>query len=133
MTQHFHTVIWIDSREAHIIGFNWDEAEGQVVRHKDAPHKVHHKAGTMGSGHAAQDPHFFNAVADAATHAGEVLIAGPGLTSTQLMKHLEAEHPALAKKVVGVMVLDHPTDGELVKFARTYFRRADHMTAQRPH
>ena len=65
--------------------------------------------------------------------AGEILVAGPGLVPVQLMKHIESERPDIAKKVVGITALDHPSDGELVKFARNYFRRADRMTAQRPH
>ena len=133
MAQHFHTVIWIDHREAHVVGFNWDEAEGKVVRHHDAPHKIHCKTNSVGFGHTKEDPQYLNAVADAASGAGEILIVGPGLVSLQLMKHIEANRPDIAKKVVGVGALDHPTDGELLKFARNYFRRADHMTAQRPH
>jgi hypothetical protein len=44
-----------------------------------------------------------------------------------LIKHLHAHDPKIADKVVGVETIDHPTDGQLVAYARKYFVAKDRM------
>ena len=127
---HFHSVVWIDHRAAHIFGFNWNEADRQIVRHQDAPHMIHHKAGLGDSGHMHEDKTFLEAVAKGLVPASEILIVGPGAAKTELKKYLDTHHPDVAKKVLGVEALDHPTDGELLAFARKFFRAADRSTPQ---
>jgi hypothetical protein len=34
---------------------------------------------------------------------------------------------ALEAKVVGIETVDHPSDGQIVAFAKKYFKRADRM------
>jgi hypothetical protein len=41
------------------------------------------------------------------------------------MTDLEKRHATVAKQVVGVESLDHPSDGELLAFAKRYFKRVD--------
>jgi stalled ribosome rescue protein Dom34 len=121
---HFNAVVWIDHRGAHIHSFNWDESENVLVRHKDAPHKLHSKAsGTPGSQHEHEDKAYLSAVLDALQPFGEILIVGPGLAKTELKKYLDREAPSVADRVVGVVPMDHPSDGQLLDFARRYFRR----------
>lgn len=127
---HFHAVVWIDHREARIIGFDREGAdEIQVKSH--GPHRIHHKAGTMGSGHEHDRPQFFHDVAAALADAGEILIAGPAQTKRELKAFLDSRAPDIAAKVLGVEPLDHLSDGEILAFARRFFRRIDHMTPQR--
>ena len=45
-------------------------------------------------------------------------------------EHLQTHAPALAARVVSVETVDHPTDGELLKFARRHFVADDRMRAQ---
>lgn len=131
MTQHFHVVVWLDHREAHVFGFNWDAAEEQLVRHKDASHQVHNKADPSGPGHEHEGKIYLSAVAAAIRDAGEILIVGPGTVKSEFKHYLDAHERQIAAKIVGVEPMDHPTDGELVNFARKYFRAKDHMTPQR--
>jgi len=93
---------------------------------------IHHKAQTIGSGHAAEDQDFFRQVESAIADAGAVLITGPANAKTELMKHMREHAPETAKIVAGVETVDHPTDGELVAHARTYFKADDRMHSQRP-
>lgn len=130
---HFHAVVWIDHRAAHIHSFNWDEADNILVRHENASHQLHSQASeTPGSQHVHEDKVYLDAVAKALQPFGEILIVGPSLAKTELKKYLDAKAPNVAERVVGVEPMDHPTDGQLLDFARRYFRRADHMTAQLP-
>jgi hypothetical protein len=124
---HNHAVIWIDHREARIFQFNADEAEGVVVR-PDKPHRhIHHKANSIGSGHAPDDQAFLHAVADAVSGVGAILVTGPGTEKARLVKHFERHDPDVARAVVGVETVDHPTDPQLVAHARHYFVAADRM------
>lgn len=128
---HFHAVVWIDHREARVFEFSADDVQKSVI-HPHAPkHQVHHKAGSLGAGHAKEDQHYYHEVAEALTHAGEILIVGPGQAKTMLMKHLHAHDPKVAEKVVAIETVDHPSDGQVVAHARKYFDAADRMTPQR--
>lgn len=128
---HFHAVIWIDHKEAHVFHFNEEAADKLVLRAKHAARHIHHKANEVGSGHAGEDAEFLHAVAAAVSDAGEILITGPAGTKTALMKHLAKHDPHVFQRVAGVESSDHPTDGQLLAHARTYFNAADRRTPQK--
>jgi stalled ribosome rescue protein Dom34 len=127
---HYHCVVWIDHREAHVIQFNPDDAEASVV-HPTARHEhLHHKHGVIGSGKAVADPEYFKSVAASIKDAGEILIVGPSSAKLELFKHLQAHAPAIAARVVSVETVDHPSDGQLLKLARHHFVATDRMRPQ---
>jgi hypothetical protein len=130
MTVHYHAIVWIDHREARIFHFNIADADRVVVHSHNPARHIHHKANTIGSGHAAVDPIYFEQVTDAIADAGAILITGPAQTKTQLVKHIARHNPTLVAKIVGVEGLDHLTDGELVARARHHFK-ADHQVPPR--
>jgi len=120
-----HVVVWLDHSEAHVIHFNAEAAESEQVKiHSTHPH-LHKKSGIPGVGRAPEDTHYFEAVAKAINDSTEVLIVGPGFEKLALMKHFVKHHPKLADAVVSVETVDHPSDGQLLKFARKYFLKAD--------
>lgn len=51
----------------------------------------------------------------------------PAQAKLQRIKHIQAHHPQLMANVVGVETVDHPTDGQLVAYARKYFLAKDRM------
>jgi stalled ribosome rescue protein Dom34 len=127
---HFHFVVWIDHREAHVLQFNADESESSVIHPKSKHEHLHHKQGAVGSGNAPEDHAYYQGVADAIKDAGEILIVGPSSAKLELFKHLQKHAPATASHVVSVETVDHPSDGELLKFARQHFVADDRMRAQ---
>ena len=128
---HFHAIVWIDHAEAKIFYVNASEAT-KATLHAAQPRKhLHHKAGEIGAGRAPEDRTYLAKVADMVANAGAILITGPGTEKTELEHYLRQHTPSSAAHIVGVEPLDHPTDGELVAYARKYFRAADRMTAQR--
>ena len=130
-THHYHAVIWMDHREARVFHFNPTEVERLVV-HPDHPTKhIHHKANSIGSGHAAADHDYLHAVVDSVADAGAVLITGPASAKTELIKHIHEHDPAKMKIIAGVETVDHPSDGALVAYARKYFKIEDRMRSQR--
>ena len=128
----FSWVVWLDHREAKIFEFNPDDVQKFVIHAQGEPARhIHHKAGSIGTGHAEEDGHYYHEVAEALAPLGEVLLVGPGQAKTALMKHLEEHDPKIATKVVGIETADHPTDGEVVASARKYFKAKDRELPQR--
>jgi stalled ribosome rescue protein Dom34 len=130
MSSHYHAIVWIDHHEARVFHFNVSEVDRLVLHPQHPTRHIHHKANSIGSGHAAEDQDFLQRVAETIADAGAVLIAGPANAKTELIKHIERHAPALSAKIVGVETVDHPTDGELVAHARRYFK-ADHQMEPR--
>lgn len=122
-----HAVVWLDHREARIIDYSLDDVHQVKVRHDGASKQVHHRAGSVGSGHAKDDHHYFDQIVAALGNAQEILIVGPASTKGSFHKDLEARHRDVAKRVVGVEPLDHPSVGELLAYAKKYFKRVDGM------
>jgi len=129
---HFHAAVWIDHQQAKAFSFSRDAANEWRVRPADRHVHVHTKAGKGDSGHARPDEHYFHSVAEAVKDAGEILLAGPGTARTELMHHMQKHDPQIAKKVVGVEPLDHPSDGELLNFARKFFKNVDSFRPDSP-
>ena len=128
---HYHAAIWIDHREARVFHFSPTDVE-TLVLHPDNPTRhIHHKANSIGSGHAAEDHNFFQAVVGAITDAGAVLITGPGNAKNALVKHIDQHAHQVMKIITGVETVDHPSDGQLVAFARHYFKTEDRMLPQK--
>jgi hypothetical protein len=128
---HYHAVIWIDHHEARVFHFSPTDVE-RLVLHPDHPtRRIHHKANSIGSGHAAEDHDYLQAVAEAIADAGAVLITGPANTKTELVKHIQQHDPNRMKVIAGVETVDHPSDAGLVAHARKYFKAADRMLPQK--
>src|SRR5579871_5691190 len=118
---HYHAVIWVDHREARVFHFTPTDVE-RLVLHPDHPTRhIHHKANSIGSGHAAEDHAYLQAVAESIADAGAVLIAGPANEKTELARHIREHNPKLAGAIAGVETVDHPSDGQLVAHARKHF------------
>lgn len=127
MSSHHHAIVWIDHHEARVLHFGRDEADRVVVHPKRAHQNIHHKANTIGSGHALPDNAYLGEVTKAMEDAQEILVTGPANAKTELVRFLETHFPQVKKKVLGVETLDHPTDGQLLDHARRFFRAADRM------
>ena len=130
MTSLYHAVVWIDHHEARIFHFDRTEAERLVVRPDHPTRHIHHKAGSIGSGHATEDQDFYHHVSAALGGAEAVLITGPANAKTELVKHIHAHAPLLIAHIAGIETVDHPSDNALVAHARHYFR-ADHQVPLR--
>ena len=109
------------------VDFSVDDQHLVTVPHEGIPRKLHRKANPDDgvSGETPEDPKYFDEVVAAFGNAREILITGPGLAKTAFRKHVEKRHPQVAKRIVGIESTDHPSNGELVAFARKYFKRVD--------
>jgi len=130
MTEHHHTIVWLDHQQAKIFHLRAGEAQ-QTKLQSDHPHEhIHHKANSVGSGHAAVDHAFLERLAQSLGNSQAILITGPANAKDQLAAHLRERHPQLAARISAVETVDHPSDGQLVALARKFFKADDRMHFQ---
>lgn len=130
-----HVAVWIDHTEARVFHVEpespghpqpepIDEATVQSPRHLFHRHP-------KGHGEAREHPDdatkFFHEVARSLEGADTVLIVGPSSAKHEFAKYLQDYDPGLRAKVAGVETVDHPTDREVVAYARRYFKGSDRM------
>jgi stalled ribosome rescue protein Dom34 len=125
MAQHFHAIVWIDHKQARIFHFNVEEAD-RTLAQDHVVRDIH--AREKRSGHRTEENKpFFEDVAKAIADSRGILIVGPAQEKDFFAKFLADKHPAIRAHVEGVEKADHPTDGELLDFARRYVKAADRM------
>jgi stalled ribosome rescue protein Dom34 len=124
-----HAVVWIDHQEAHVIQFNANESESEIIKTKSKHKQVHQKAGITGSGHNNTDQNYLHQVIQALSGIDEILIVGPGSAKLELFKHAHSHDSKISEKIIGVETVDHPSDRQLLAHAKKYFVRIDNMRA----
>ena len=130
MTQHFHAVVCIDHGETVIYDFSQaDVAEHRILAEREG--HIHHKAGTVGSGHAPDAKSYFTAIAAQLLPSHEILIVGHGNAKTDFASFIRDHYPALAPRIMGVETMDQPSKGQILAFARKFFESKDLATPQR--
>ena len=122
-----HAVVWIDHQEAHVIQFNADMHENSTITTKSKLGHIHQKAGVLAGHHQVSSQAYLHEVVEAVAGANEILIVGPGVAKLELIKHINHHDAKISNKVVGVETVDHPTDGQLLAYAKKYFLRVDNL------
>jgi len=117
-TTHRHALLYIDHAAANLVFPDAAEAGKLVV--------TAHRAAKRVDGHRPTlDRSLVDALVDKLHGIAEILIVGPGTAKQELMSFLEQHHPDLAKRVVGVTAVDHPTEPQLIALAHEQFKRID--------
>jgi stalled ribosome rescue protein Dom34 len=122
-----HAVIWIDHQEAHVMFLSEAASEAEVIRSKSTHTHLHHKGGEVGSGRLQLDEKYLHSVINAVNETKEILVIGPGSAKLELIKHAHQHDPRIAANIVGVETVDHPSDKEILAYARKFFYKADQM------
>lgn len=130
-----HIVVWIDHTEARVFSVQ-PERVGHV--HPEAidettilspQHLIHRHP--KGRGEAKEHPddatRFFSEVARALDGIDAVLIVGPSSAKLEFLKYVQDHDRTLRTKVAGIETVDHPTDREIVAYARRYFKGSERM------
>lgn len=113
--------VWLDQSEAKIFKF----MPGRGVGRESVDARIlHRKELRYGPEVDRNEQKFYHEVAGHIDDATELLILGPGLGKAQFKRHLEEHHHLqLAKSIVGVEPMDHPTENQIVSAARKFFHR----------
>ena len=124
---HYHAVVWIDHQKATVWHFTSTEQSNTVIHSHDAHRHVHSRKSTHGRHKAPADRPFFDEVAHALEGAHEILLIGPAQAKQELASYLQDKHPQMRRAVVAVEDADHPTDPEVLAYARRHFTAIDRM------
>lgn len=124
---HYHAVVWIDHQSATAWHFSPTAQDETKVRAKDQHQRVHSRKSQHGGHRSPADPHFFDDVAKALEGAHEILVIGPAQTKQEFAAYLRDKHPLLGKAIVAVESADHPTDAQVLAYARKHFPMLDRL------
>jgi hypothetical protein len=127
---HYHAVVWLDHPEARIFQFNRDEVDRVLIRPHEPGVHLHHHAGSNTDGRSPEDQAYYGRIAAALAGSKAILVVGPAQAKLEFLKHAMRCDREIANAVVGLETVDHPTDGELMAYARSYFGPADRMLPQ---
>jgi stalled ribosome rescue protein Dom34 len=118
-----HAALWIDRHEAKVFHVT---AEGFDVSKLVAQHHVVTRKADERGQHVGHE-RFFQDVAVALKDAEQVLVVGPSSAKLDFIRYAHDHDRELAKAIVGVETLDHPTNGQLAAYVRHYFHDKDRM------
>jgi stalled ribosome rescue protein Dom34 len=120
MTTHRNAAVWLDHQEAKVFHVDADGADQATIR---APHKHVHRHPANGNerAHPHEPDAFFQEVAAALADATAILVVGPSTAKLQFIRYLHAQAPKIEAKVVAVETVDHPSDKQMIDFAKRHF------------
>lgn len=119
MSEPYHAVVWMDHAEAHILHYTSEHVHNQLA---GQPHRrLHHKRTLPDPERAAEDRAFFTRITGSLTDAREIFIAGPTGAKQAFVRHLNDHAHELRAKVVGIETIDHPSNVQLLEYARKHF------------
>ena len=120
-----HAVLWIDHHSAQVLRFDAEHVQASKVKEH-----THH---TRQHGSGVRTEHeFFAEVCTALAGIAEVLVAGSHQAQADFRHYVLKHRPAVTSQIVGWETIDHPTEGQLVAFARKYFIKYDRMAGTAP-
>lgn len=115
-----HTVVWIDHKEARIFRIQPDASTESTVH---APHFVHRhpNESDRSKDHPDDSRRFFQEVAHSLADAEGIIIVGPSSAKLEFLKYVHTHDHLLEPKIIGIETMDHPTDKQIVAYAKQYF------------
>ncbi len=125
MTVQRHAAVFIDHHEAKIYHVDLDSFDEKTIASPQEHVHRHPKGAAEKHEHPDDMKSFFAEVAKALSNAEAILVVGPSTAKLQLINYAHTHDRALAAKIVGVETVDHPTDGQLVAYAKKYFGVSD--------
>ena len=125
-----HVAIWIDHREARIFHIHPEKIDELTIVATHVHHK-HPRGPEDEPKGIKEDPEatkrFFHEVAQALDGVMELLLVGPSTAKLEFLRYVHKHDHALEPRIVGIETVDHPTDRQLVAYAKKYFEHSDSM------
>lgn len=123
----FHAAVWLDHNEARIFHIEKDRFDETVI-HPEKPHRhLHRKSGpgAVSGRRFTGDPAFYEEITKSLAESEEILVLGPSTAKLELLKHMQKHNHGVSDRVLGVETVDHPSDRQIVAYARHYFEVKD--------
>lgn len=114
----FHAVVWIDHHEAKVVQFDAEQVQVQKVQA--------HRHDTRQHGSGVRTEHdFFGEVCDELAGVSQVVVTGSRTALSDFRHYVDKHRLVVSQQIVGWETVDHPTEGQLVAFARKYFLKRE--------
>ena len=120
-----HSIVWIDHDRAVVWNFDYDAQTRSVVKAHDQDKHTHIRKSPHGGHRTPDNVEFFDAVVKVLSGVREILVIGPAQTKDEFVAVVGKKHPQIGALIVAVQSADHPTDPELLAYARKYFSVLD--------
>ena len=121
-----NAVVWLDHTKAVVIHFDKNASESESLK----THSTHpHPRDNHGDNHVNGDDNtlFYKDIANALADSEQILVVGPAEEKTSCVTYLTGKVPAVAGKIKAVETVDHPSDKQLLAYARQHFVSAGGM------
>lgn len=116
----FHAVVWTDHQQAQVLQFDAEQVQEHRVKAR------HHPTAQHGSEVRSQHE-FYAELCSALEGIQEVLVTGSRTALADFRHYVEKHRPTLVSRVAGYEAVDHPSERQLLAFAREFFVRFDRM------
>lgn len=115
-----YTAVWIDHKEARIFRLEADAVIESIVH---ATHFIHKHPGQSdrAKDHPDDSRRFLEEVARSLADTDGIIIVGPSTAKLELLRYAQKHDHPLEAKIIGIETLDHPTDGQIIAYAKQYF------------
>ena len=123
----YHSIAWIDHHKAVVWNFTDDAQTKSVVKAHDQHQHTHLRKSPHGGHKTPEDMEFYEDAAKTLAAVPEILVIGPAQAKDEFVAFLRKKHPQIASAIVAVEKADHPTDAELLAYARQHFKVLDRM------
>jgi hypothetical protein len=120
-------VVWLDHQEARVFGVDQGNLQEATLAAPEHHFHRHPKGPTPAHEHPSDVTHFFKDIAAVLGGADEILLVGPSTAKLHFLRYLSKQDHVLEARVIGIETVDHPTDGQLVAYARRYFATPKHL------
>lgn len=127
-----HSVMWLDHREARIFHLHGDRVESLSVHAAPVEHPPHQRGQQPDRQNPDAAKHFFHEVAQTLNRAVSLLVVGPSTAKLEFLRYVTLHHPALEQRIAGVETVDHPTEGQVVAYAKRFFNLPDRVVERHP-
>ncbi|MEY4578011.1 MAG: hypothetical protein RL701_2714 [Pseudomonadota bacterium] len=120
--------VWIDHKEARIFHIQQGQTDEVTITAplKNTHHK-HPKGTTDVREHPDDAKRFFHEVALSLEGAEQILVVGPSTAKVEFSSYLHKHAAGVEARIVGVETVDHPSDAQIVAYAKKYFQPKHHI------
>lgn len=123
-----NALLWIDHKEARLFLVTLEEVtEKNVLAPLRNTHHKHPKGPEGVREHPGDMSIFFKEVCQALQGIKHLVIVGPSTAKLEFLRYLSKHDRALDDAVAGIETVDHPTNSQLIAYAKQYFGHSRHQ------
>lgn len=121
---HKHVTVWLDQKEARVFHLEADRTDETTVTAQEHAHHKHPRGPEGEHPHPDDARRFFHQIMQTLSGNEQILLVGPSTTKLDFLRYVHKHDPRMEPRIIGIETVDHPTSGQLVAYAKHYFRQS---------